>query len=144
MPTSVNTVRHLNQSPHANLPAGILSWGCNNWLLIQKRLSAFPSLSGVVGPLHSQCPHYLCFLLLVNSLLSEMLCVWKFFSNLHSDCLDKNHMDKLGFLNFRTCKCLLPLSTELSFLFFFFFLFLRRRLFNKYHTVSGLQNGFLI
>ena len=88
MPTSVNTVRHLNQSPHANLPAGILSWGCNNWLLIQKRLSAFPSLSGVVGPLHSQCPHYLCSLFLINSFPSEMPWVWEFFSNLSLDCLN--------------------------------------------------------
>ena len=36
MPTSVNTVKHVNQAPNANLPAGILSWGCNNWLLTQK------------------------------------------------------------------------------------------------------------
>ena len=36
-------------------------------------------------------PHYLCSLLSVNSLPSEMLCVWKFSSNLCSDCLNGRH-----------------------------------------------------
>ena len=34
-------------------------------------------------------PHYLCFLLLINSLHSKMLCVWKFFSHLCLDGLTK-------------------------------------------------------
>ena len=52
-------------------------------------LTAFPTLilpSEVdslscqeVGLLCLQHPHYLCSLLLINSVLSEMLCVWKFF-----------------------------------------------------------------
>ena len=92
-----------------------------NWTNTQKA-STLLGLSGNIATLHSQCPHYLCFLFLVNSLLSEMLCVWKFFSNLRSDCLDKSHMDKLGFLNFRTYKCpSAPLHWIFFSVFFFFF-----------------------
>ena len=70
-----------------------LSWGYKNWLLTHKncRLSL---VCQEVGPLHSQCPHYFCFLFLINSLPSEMLGVWKFFSNLHSDCLNRNHISQ--------------------------------------------------
>ena len=35
--------------------------------------------------------YYLCSLLLINILPSEMLCVWKFFSNMRSDCHDSCH-----------------------------------------------------
>ena len=37
------------------------------------------------SPLHSRCPHDLCSLFSINSLLSEMICAWNFFSNPCSD-----------------------------------------------------------
>ena len=52
------------------------------------KLWTLPDLSGVVSLLHSQCPHYLCSLFLIDSLLSAILCVSKFFSNSCLDYLD--------------------------------------------------------
>ena len=43
-----------------------------------------------VSLMHLQHPHYLCSLLLINSLPSEILCVWKFFSSPHSGCPDRS------------------------------------------------------
>ena len=65
-----------------------LSEAIKNWLLTHEkwRLSLFCQ---EVSPLCSQCPYYLYFSFLVNSLRSEMLCVWKFFSSPSSDCLNK-------------------------------------------------------
>ena len=52
--------------------------------------SALPRLSGGrPAPLGSRCPQYLCSLLLRSALHSEMLCVWNFFSNPSSDCLNR-------------------------------------------------------
>ena len=43
--------------------------------------NSIPScLSGGVGPQQAQCLHYLCSLLLINFLLSAVLCVWKILS----------------------------------------------------------------
>ena len=59
-----------------------LSWLSSNsvWL-------ALPGLSGDVGPLRSQCPHYPCSLFLINSVIFARLCVWNFFfSKLCSYC----------------------------------------------------------
>ena len=47
-----------------------------------------PGLSGLDGPLWSQCPRYFWSLFLINSLLSAVLWVWKLYSKPHSDCLD--------------------------------------------------------
>ena len=41
--------------------------------------SALPGLSGGVGPLHSQYPHYPCSLFLINSVISARLCLEFFF-----------------------------------------------------------------
>ena len=62
-----------------------LSWGYKNRLLTHGkcRLSLVRQESGL---LHSQCPRYLCSVFLINSLPSERLCVWKFFSNPSSAC----------------------------------------------------------
>ena len=82
-----------------------LSWGYRDWLLAHEKswLSLEPgcysnsapwTLSGLsrgVGLLCFWCPHYLCSLFSINSLLSAILCVWKFFSKPLSDCLDTNH-----------------------------------------------------
>ena len=63
-----------------------LSWGYKNWLLTHKK--HWLSLDWQeVSPLHLQCPHNLCSLFLINSLPSENLCFWKFFSNLRLHCL---------------------------------------------------------
>ena len=72
-----------------------LSWDYKNWLLAQGRgrLSLEPACSfnsgcslvcQGVGLLYLKCPHYLRSLFWINSLLSEILCVWKFFSTLSS------------------------------------------------------------
>ena len=64
-----------------------LSWGFKTWLLTHENCR--PSLvRREIGSLCSQCPRYLCSLFLINSLPSEMLCIWKFFSNLHWDWLN--------------------------------------------------------
>ena len=57
-----------------------LSWSYKNWLLTHEKPQLFLSL------LYLQYPHYLCSLFLINSLLSEILCVWEYFSNPHLDC----------------------------------------------------------
>ena len=64
-----------------------LSWGFKTWLLTHENCR--PSLvRWEIGSLCSQCPRYLCSLFLINSLPSEMLCIWKFFSNLRWDWLN--------------------------------------------------------
>ena len=99
MPTSVFTLECPNQSPNANLPTGILSWSYKNWLREKLSLAAVLTVScrlslacQEASPLCSQCPHYLCSLFLINSLLFAILCVWEFFPNLCSDCHDKNYL----------------------------------------------------
>ena len=89
MPTSVLTLECPNQSPNANLPTGILSWSYKNWLREKLSLAAVLTVScrlslacQEASPLCSQCPHYLCSLFLINSLLFAILCVWEFFSQL--------------------------------------------------------------
>ena len=64
-----------------------LSWGYKNWLLTFGNCW-FSLVCEEVGPLCSQCPRYLCSLFLIISLSSEMLCVWKYFSNSWLDCLN--------------------------------------------------------
>lgn len=51
-----------------------------------RTLSTLPGLSGVVGPLSSKHPCYLCSLFLISSLPSAIPCVWKFSSNPCSEC----------------------------------------------------------
>ena len=46
--------------------------------------------------MHSQCPDDLCSFFLINSLPSEMLCVWKIFSDSHSDCHNTRLHDQLA------------------------------------------------
>ena len=71
-----------NQSRNANLPAGIFfDLRLQKLVMNPGKTSTLPGLSGGVSPLHWQCPHYFCSLFLINSLLSAILCVWKFFSN---------------------------------------------------------------
>ena len=41
----------------------------------------FSLVSQEASPLHSRCPHDLCSLFSINSLPSEIFCVWKFSSN---------------------------------------------------------------
>ena len=66
-----------------------LSWGCKNWLLTHK--NCWLSLvCQEVGSLYSWCPHYLCSWFLINSLPSEMPCVWKLFSNPRLNCHPTN------------------------------------------------------
>ena len=67
-------------------------WGYKNWILTHKNWLSL--VCQEVGPLRLQCPRYVCSLFLINSLPSEMLCVWKFFSNLCSDCLNSNYLGK--------------------------------------------------
>ena len=57
-----------------------------------------------VCPLYSQRPLYLCSLSLINSLPSEMLCVWKLFSNPCSNCLNSPVVKTLH------CQCRRPHS----------------------------------
>lgn len=57
-----------------------LSWGYNNRLLTQDNCWIFLVCQDV-SPLHLQGPPYLCFSFLINAFPSEMLCVWKVFSN---------------------------------------------------------------
>ena len=71
----------LNQSPNANLP--ILYWGYKNWLLTHEK-RWLSMVCQVVGLLHSRSPRFV----LINSLPSKMLCVWKSFSSLCSDFLN--------------------------------------------------------
>ena len=101
MPSPVNTLEHPNLSPKPNLPAGPLSWGYKSWLLTHEncRLSL---VCQEVAPLNLECLHYLCSFFLINSLPSEMLCVWKFFSNACSDCLN-NLVHWLLWKQQRTC-----------------------------------------
>ena len=55
--------------------------------------SALLGLSGgQPAPLGSQHPQYLCSLLLISALHSEMLCAWNFFSNPSSDRLNRFQM----------------------------------------------------
>ena len=63
-----------SQSSNASLPAGIF-FVLRLWKLATnpQKLSTLPGLSGVVGPLSSKHPCYLCSLLLINSLLSTIL-----------------------------------------------------------------------
>ena len=76
-----------NQSRNANLPAGIFfDLRLQKLVMNPGKTSTLPGLSGGVSPLHWQCPHYFCSLFLINSLLSAILCVWKFFSNPWQDC----------------------------------------------------------
>ena len=64
-----------------------LSWGYKSQLLTHKNCQ-LSLVCQEVSVLCSQCPRYLCSLFLINSLPSEKLCVWKFFSNPHSYCLN--------------------------------------------------------
>ena len=77
-------INHLTPTFHQEFS---LSWGFKTWLLTHEncRLSL---VCWEVVSLCSQCPRDLCSLFLINSLPSEMLCIWKFFSNLHWDCLN--------------------------------------------------------
>ena len=65
-----------------------LSRGYKNGLLTHKNCQ-LSLVCQEVGPPCLQRPHCLCSLFIRNSLPSEMLCVWKFFSNLPSDCHDR-------------------------------------------------------
>ena len=71
-----------------------------------QKLSTHPGLSGGIGPLWSQCQHYLCSLFLINLLLSAILCVWKFFSNPRSDYLNNNDSKIMLHLNVQKMKYL--------------------------------------
>ena len=64
-----------------------MSGGYKNWLLTHKNCQ-LSLVCQEVGPLCSQCPHYPCCLVLISSVPSEMLCVGKFFSNVHLDHLN--------------------------------------------------------
>ena len=61
-----------------------------------QKVSAFLGLSVSVDPLDSQCPYYLCSLFLINWFLTEILCVWKLFSNPFSNCPNTYHIKYLG------------------------------------------------
>ena len=68
---------------HGIFQARILEWGAIAFLEklasnTQKTLT-LPNLSGGISLLHFQCTHYFCSLLLISSLLSAILCFWKFF-----------------------------------------------------------------
>ena len=93
-----------------------LSWDYKNWLLAQGRgrLSLEPACSfnsgcslvcQGVGLLYLKCPNYLRSLFWINSLLSEILCVWKFVSNQCLDCHDANHLYVYDVLLFSPSLC---------------------------------------
>ena len=94
MPIRVITLEHPNQSPNATLPAGIScleaiklatsprkAWSPLSQPIVLTASGQLSLARLEVSPLCLQLPHYLCSLFLINSLLSEILCVWKFFSN---------------------------------------------------------------
>ena len=88
MPTSIVNLFCPNQSPNTNLPAEIFFVSRLEKFSTNSQKHQLSLVCQEVGLLCSQWPHYLCSLLLINSLPSEMLCVWKFFSNLCSDFLN--------------------------------------------------------
>ena len=64
-----------------------------------QKLSAFPGLSGG-QPAELLVPTLsLLSVLSKNSLPSELLYVWKFFFNSHSDCFNKSHVTRATFLD---------------------------------------------
>ena len=78
---------------NTTLPAGILGLeAIYTGYVALTASSTLPGLLGV-GPLCLQHPSYLCSLFLINSLPSEMLCVWKLFSNLR---LDSHNINGVG------------------------------------------------
>jgi len=85
----------------------------NGWLsLVYQEVSPACCFNGwlslvyqEVSPLRLQCPYYLCSLLLINSPLSEILCVWKFVSNQCLDCHYANHLYVHDVLLFSPSLC---------------------------------------
>ena len=68
-------------------------WVYKDWLLTDEKCQ-FTLACQEVSPLCSQHPHYLCSLILIDSLLSAILCVWKVFPNLCLDCHDSLYIFK--------------------------------------------------
>ena len=75
---------HLTPTFQRDFPS---SWSSKNWLLTHERCRLFLVCQEVGLPVLAVTTLSLRFVL--NSLPSEMLCVWKFFSNSFSDCLNR-------------------------------------------------------
>ena len=88
MPTSAVTLQrptsHLTPAFQQDFPS---SWSSKNWPLTHERCRLFLVCQEVGLPVLAVTTLSLRFVL--NSLPSEMPCVWKFFSNTFSDCLDR-------------------------------------------------------
>ena len=99
-PFSSESSQSRNQTKVSYIAGGFFT----NWAIREapkldtnpQKVSAFLGLSGGVDPLDSQCPHYLYSLFLINWFLTEVLCVWKLFSNPFSNCPNTYHIKYLG------------------------------------------------